>query len=186
MKKTISLVLSVLVPPDALFSLDPVLWRQAWRNELSRARLFLSLSWKLIHCPMNQLQSFVSPRPPQTEPSLGCSETLAHNEPDFFRHFDNLRLPHMYMIKYNAMSPPSSTQESSGQNFDVLSRDTLLLRCKLCLGRETYPRLTPEEWLPCCVHHQTHLPTARSAEWGTGSAGVSDHPLHPLPISVIP
>ena len=40
-KKTRCLVLSVLVLPGALFSSDPVLQRQACRNELSRARLFL-------------------------------------------------------------------------------------------------------------------------------------------------
>ena len=59
--------------------------------------------------------------------------------------------------------------------------DTLLLRCKLCSGRETHPRLTPEEWLPCCAHHEAHRPTARSAEWGVDRVGVSDHPLHPWP-----
>ena len=51
-------------------------------------------------------------------------------------------------------------------------------------GRETHPRLTQEEWLPYCIHHETHLPAARSAEWGAGNTGVSDHPLHPLPIWV--
>ena len=42
--------------------------------------------------------------------------------------------------------------------------ETLLLRCKLCPGRETHPRLTPEEWLPYCIHHKTHPSAARSAE----------------------
>ena len=41
-----------------------------------------------------------------------------------------------------------------------------------CPGRETHPKLAPEEWLPYCVHHEAHPPAARSAEWGAGNAGV--------------
>ena len=39
---------------------------------------------------------------------------------------------------------------------DVGDGDTLLLKCKPCPGRETHPRLAPEEWLPYCVHHKAH------------------------------
>ena len=84
---------------------------------------------------------------------------------------------------YAGFPPPGSTQESSCENVDGPSWDTLLRRCKPCPGKETNPRLAPEEWLPYCIHHKTHPPAARSEEQAT-RASVTIPYIHGLSQSI--
>ena len=74
--------------------------------------------------------------------------------------------PHTW-TSFGLWFPPlSSTQESSGQNFHVPSRNSLLLWCKLCPGRETHPRLAPEDGYPAefTLPHQSQWSEEQAAQ----------------------